>query len=76
MGDVAFPKDALRAGIEKGEVLLQFTVTSSGEVKDVKALRSTHAIFTRASSRLVAEYKCQGQGRDILVQQLFSYKTE
>lgn len=76
MGDAAFPKEALRAGIEKGEALIQFTLGPNGELKDVRAVRSTHPIFSRASMRLVGEYKCQGQGRDIVVQQLFSFKTE
>ena len=76
MGEAAFPRDALRAGIEKGEALIQFTVTANGEIKDIKALRSTHPIFARASMRLVTEYKCQGRGQDVIVQVPFSYKTE
>lgn len=76
MNEAAFPKEAQRAGLEKGEVLLQFVVAANGEVKEVKAVRSTHPVFTRASTRLVTEYRCQGQGRDVTVQQLFSYKTE
>jgi periplasmic protein TonB len=76
MGDAGFPREAIRAGIEKGEAVIQFTLTASGEIKEVKALRSTHQIFARASMRLVSEYKCQGQGRDVLVQVPFSYKVE
>jgi protein TonB len=76
MGDVAFPRDALRLGLERGEAVIQFTLTASGEIKDVKSLRSTHAIFARNSIRIVGEYKCQGQGRDVVVQQAFGYKVE
>jgi protein TonB len=76
MGEAAFPRDALRAGIEKGEALIQFTLAANGEVKDIKAIRSTHSVFARASMRLVSEYKCQGQGREVVVQVPFSYKTE
>lgn len=76
MGDVAYPREAIRAGLDKGEALIQFTVTASGEVKDVKALRSTHPIFARASIRVVSEYKCQGQGRDVIVQVPFAFKLE
>jgi protein TonB len=76
MGDVAFPRDALRQGIERGEATIQFTVTASGEIKDVRAIRSTNQIFARSSIRLVNEYKCSGQGRDVIVNQTFSYKTE
>ena len=52
--------------------VLQYGLT----YKDVKAIRSTHPIFARNSIRLVGEYKCQGQGRDVLVQVPFGYKLE
>jgi len=76
MGDSVFPRDAIRQGIEKGEALVQFTLSATGEIKDVKVLKSTHPIFARNSMRLVSEYKCQGQGRDVLVQVPFGYKME
>jgi protein TonB len=76
MGDSVFPRDAIRQGIEKGEALVQFTLSATGEIKDVKVLKSTHPIFARNSMRLVSEYKCQGQGRDVLVQVPFGYKLE
>jgi protein TonB len=76
MGDSVFPRDAIRQGIEKGEALIQFTLSASGEIKDVKVLKSTHPIFARNSMRLVSEYKCQGQGKDVQVLAPFSYKLE
>jgi len=76
MGDVAFPRDAQRQGIERGEATIQFTLTANGEVKDIKAIRSTHQIFARNSIRIVSEYKCQGQGRDLTVTVPFAYKME
>ena len=76
MGDVAFPRDAQRQGIERGEATIQFTLTASGEVKDIKAIRATHQIFARNSIRIVSEYKCQGQGRDLVVTVPFGYKLE
>ena len=76
MGDVAFPRDAQRQGIERGDATIQFTLTASGEVKDIKAIRSSHQIFARNSIRIVSEYKCQGQGRDVTVTVPFAYKME
>ena len=76
MGDSVFPREAIRQGIEKGEALIQFTLSANGEIKDVKVLKSTHPIFARNSMRLVSEYKCQGQGKDVLVQVPFGYKME
>jgi len=76
MGDSVFPREAVRQGIEKGEALIQFTLSADGQVKDVKVLKSSHPIFARNSMRLVSEYKCQGQGRDVLVQVPFGYKMD
>lgn len=76
MGDASFPRDAARAGLEKGDALIQFTLTASGEIKDVKTVRSSHPTFARNSMRIVGEYKCQGQGREVVVQVPFSYKLE
>ncbi len=76
MGEVAYPRDAIRQGIDKGDALIQFTLTASGEIKDIKALRASNPIFARNSIRIVGEYKCQGQGRDVIVQVPFGYKLE
>ena len=76
MGDAGFPREAARQNIEKGEAVIQFTLGPNGEVKDVKTVRATNPIFARNSIRLVQEYKCAGQGRDVIVTVPFSYKLE
>jgi protein TonB len=76
MGEVAYPREAARQGIEKGEATVQFTVGPTGQIKDIKVISSTHPIFARNSVRIVGDYKCQGQGRDVLVQVPFGYKLE
>ena len=76
MGDAGFPRDAIRQGLDKGEAVIQFTLTAAGEIKDVKAVRASHPIFARNSIRIVGEYKCQGQGRDVIVTVPFGYKLE
>ena len=76
MGDAGFPKEAIRLGLEKGEAVIEFTVTAGGSVKDVRVVRATHPIFARNSVRIVGEYKCQGQGHDVLVQVPFGYKLD
>jgi protein TonB len=76
MGDAAFPKEAARQGLDKGEATIQFTLGPNGEIKDLKTVRASHPIFARNSIRLAGEYKCQGQGRDVIVQQSFGYKLE
>ena len=76
MGDVAFPREAIRQGLERGEAVVQFTLTANGEMKDIRAIRSSNAIFARNSVRIVGDYKCQGQGRDVTVTVPFGYKLE
>jgi len=76
MGEAGFPRDAIRQGLDKGEALIQFTLTASGEIKDIKTIRASHPIFGRNSARIVSEYKCAGQGRDVTVQVPFGYKSE
>jgi protein TonB len=76
MSEASFPREAAKAGIEKGEALIQFTLTASGEIKDIKALSASHQIFARNSIRIVSEYKCQGQGHDVIVKVPFGYKLE
>lgn len=76
MGEAGFPREALRQNLERGDALIQFTLTANGEIKDVKTLRASHPIFARNSQRLVNEYKCAGQGRDVVVTVPFGYKVE
>ena len=77
MGDASFPREAARAGLEKGEVLVQFTLGAGGEVKNIKAVRASHPIFARSrGDASSSEYTCQGQGHEVIVQVPFSYKME
>ena len=76
MGDVAYPREAQRQGIEKGDALIQFTLSPTGEVKNITVISASHQIFARNSVRIVGEYKCQGQGREVTVQVPFGYKLQ
>ena len=76
MDEAGFPREALRRGLERGEALVQFTLGEHGEIKDVKALQASHPIFAANSMRIVSEYKCTGQGREVMVQVPFMYQRE
>lgn len=76
MGEASFPREASRIGLEKGDALVQFTLAANGELKDMKVLRASHAIFGRAAIKVVGEYKCQGQGHDVIVTVPFGFKLE
>lgn len=76
MGEAVFPREARREGIDKGDALVQFTLSAGGEIRDLKVLRASHPIFARNSLRIVSQYQCAGQGRDVIVQVPFGYKVE
>jgi protein TonB len=74
MSSIAYPREALLDGIE-GEVLIEFTVTGSGEIKNVEIKSSTNRIFNRAALTAVqSKLTCQGQGQDVRVQAPVSFK--
>jgi protein TonB len=76
MGDVAFPREAVRQGIERGEAVIAFTLTAAGQITNIRTVSASNQIFARNSIRIVGEYKCQGQGRDITVTVPFGYKLQ
>lgn len=76
MGETAFPREALRIGLSEGSTLIQFTLGAHGDIKEARAVRSTHAAFEKASIAVVRQFKCQGQGRDVQVQVPFVFKSE
>jgi protein TonB len=75
MGEAGFPRDAMRAGLDEGSAVVKFTLGPNGEVKDIRLVRASHPAFARGSMRIVGEYKCKGQGRDITVEVPFVFKS-
>lgn len=73
MSSISYPREALKDGVE-GEVVIEFTVTASGQVKDTVIKSSSNRVFNRASMAVVSELKCQGQGQDIRAQAPISFK--
>ena len=76
VSEAVYPRQARRLGIPGGDVLMQFTLTANGQIRDIKALRATHRVFAQASARVIGSFKCLGQGRDVIVTVPFSYKLE
>ena len=76
MGDAAFPREALRRGLDRGNALIQFTLTADGRVTNVEAVRASNAVFAHASEAIVATFQCRGQGRDVVVRVPFDYRVQ
>jgi protein TonB len=65
LGSLPYPRDAQQSGTE-GDVVVQFTIASNGQIRDAVIVSSTNRIFNRASLNMVqSRLTCQGQGRDI-----------
>lgn len=72
---VDMPKQAIRMGLS-GQVLAEFTVAASGEVKDIAIVQSSNTIFNQAATGAIAKYQCVGQGRDVRVRVPFVFRNE
>jgi protein TonB len=70
-----YPREALLENIE-GEVVIEFTVTASGQVKDAIPRNSTNRIFNRPAIAAALKIQCQGQGQDIRVSLPVSFKMK
>jgi periplasmic protein TonB len=73
MSSISYPREALKDNLE-GEVVIEFTVTASGQVKDPVIKSSTNRAFNRASLAVVDRLSCQGQGQDVRVQAPIGFK--
>jgi periplasmic protein TonB len=75
-GDSAFPREAIKDGIDRGEAVVRFTVAANGELKDITAVSSSNRAFARAATNIVHEFKCVATGRDVVYEVPFSFKRE
>lgn len=73
MSSISYPREALKEGLE-GNVLLEFTVSANGEIKDVVIKSSSNRVFNRASMAVVGQLSCQSGGQDIRVQAPIVFK--
>jgi protein TonB len=73
MSSISYPREAIKDNRE-GEVVIEFTITASGEVKDAEIKSTSHRVFNRASLSVISDLKCKGQGRDIRAQAPISFK--
>jgi protein TonB len=63
--DGGFPREATRAQIDSGEVRVSFTIGTTGEVKNVAIVKSSHRAFNRHSLELVSQFKCTPQPQEV-----------
>src|SRR5262245_55940512 len=66
MKAIAYPREALLDNIQ-GEVVVEFTITAFGQVKDAVIKSSTNRVFNKVALAAVPKLTCQGQGQDVRV---------
>lgn len=71
--EIKYPAAARKDGIQ-GDVLVEFTVATNGEIKDVDVKSSSNRVFNSVSVNAVRQFKCNAQARDVRVQVPFSFK--
>ncbi|MCB4358816.1 energy transducer TonB [Quatrionicoccus australiensis] len=69
------PAQAERMGLS-GDVVVEFTVAADGNIKDVAIARSSNSVFNPAAAKAVSQYRCVGQGRDVRVKQMISFRVD
>jgi periplasmic protein TonB len=73
LSSTPYPREALRDNIQ-GEVVVEFTLTTSGAIRDAVIKSSSNRVFNRAALNSVQNrLKCQGQSQDLRLQVPFSF---
>ena len=70
-----FPREAIRRGVERGEVVAMLTIDEKGSVIDVNVTSSTPSgVFDRVVKETLGSWKCQGQGEKLKARAIVSFK--
>ena len=73
MGELAYPREALRLRLPRGEAQVQFILTPLGEVRDVRAVSASHPAFARSAVQAVGALRCAATGEEVVVTVPFTY---
>ena len=73
--NIKYPPQAQRDGVQ-GEVVIEFTVTAAGEIKDEKVVSSSNRLFNNVSLNATRQFMCKGQGADVRVTVPYSFKLD
>jgi protein TonB len=72
-GHLPYPAQAQRMGLS-GEVVMAFTVGTSGQIGDVTVVKSSNPLFNSAAADAVSQLHCLGQGREVRVRVPFLFR--
>jgi protein TonB len=71
--EIKYPLQAKKDGIE-GEVEVAFTLTTTGEIKDIEVVKSSNRVFNNPVISATRQFKCTAQARDVRVTVPYSFK--
>lgn len=60
LGEMGYPREALRAGILNGHVVIEFKVGENGSTTDVRVTSSTYRLFTNVAIDAARSLQCKG----------------
>jgi protein TonB len=63
-----YPASAIRQNLMSGQVIVEFTIATNGEISDAHVLSSSNPAFEQASLLAISRFKCRGVGREVKVQ--------
>jgi protein TonB len=71
--EMRYPREALRAGVQ-GEVMVRFTLTTSGRIVNPHIVSATPSVLNRAALAAVSMLACTGVGHDTQVDAPFLFR--
>jgi protein TonB len=73
---INYPAQAQRMGINSGDVIADFTLTTGGEIRDVVIVKSTNPVFNATVLEAIGKLQCASQGRDAKVRIPFAFRMD
>jgi protein TonB len=71
----SYPREAIRANVEKGEVTATLSIDAQGNVTNVEINSATPPrVFDRVVKDVLGSWKCQGQGQPIKAKAIITFR--
>jgi periplasmic protein TonB len=71
--EIGFPRQAHIQGLDEGNVLVEFTLSADGQIKNIRVIETSNPVFSAQAIRAVGLLKCGGVTRDTRIQVPFKY---
>lgn len=72
----AYPRAAMKAGLNSGEATISFTLNSEGVPSEIVVTSATHYTFEEAATRLVKQLRCGPQSQGVHMSLPFRFRLD